>query len=127
TTASPISPLSLHDALPIYRLEPVLAQRERGVDAAVVELDPLADPVRPRAEDHDLRPAAPRADLVLALVGRVVVRRLGLELGRARVDRLVDGPHAERAPALADLGLALPPQARELRVGEARPLELAEL
>jgi hypothetical protein len=29
-------------------------QREAGVDAAVVELDALADPVRAAAEDHDL-------------------------------------------------------------------------
>ena len=44
------------------RLEPVLAQREGGVHAAVIELDPLPDAVRPAAEDHDLRlPFAPRS------------------------------------------------------------------
>ena len=45
------------------RLEPGFAQRKRGVHAAVVELDPLADPVRTAAQNHDLaadRPAGSR-------------------------------------------------------------------
>ncbi len=37
------------------RLVALLPQGEGGVDAAVVELDPLADPVRAAAQDHDLR------------------------------------------------------------------------
>ena len=39
-------------------LEPVLAQRERRVHAAVVELDALADAIRAAAEDHDLAAVA---------------------------------------------------------------------
>ena len=35
-------------------LEPCLAQGETGVAATIVELDPLADAVRPAAEDHYL-------------------------------------------------------------------------
>ena len=31
-----------------------LLQRVSGVDAAIIELDPLPDPVRPAAEDDDL-------------------------------------------------------------------------
>ena len=45
------------------RLEAGIRQRETGVTAAIVELDPLTDPVRAAAEDHDLfrvRRAAPR-------------------------------------------------------------------
>jgi hypothetical protein len=34
--------------------KPFVAQREGGMTAAVVELDALADPVRPAAENHDL-------------------------------------------------------------------------
>ena len=34
---------------------PELAQREGGLDAAVVELDPLADAVGAAADDDDLR------------------------------------------------------------------------
>ena len=77
-------------------LEPGVAQGHRGVHAAVVELDALADPVRPRPEDDDPGPVR-RADLVLVLVGRVVVRRVGLELGRAGVDRL-EGDRRPRRP-----------------------------
>ena len=29
-------------------------EREAGVDTAIIELDPLPDPVRPAAQDHDL-------------------------------------------------------------------------
>ena len=36
-----------------HRLDAHLTQREAGVAAAVVELDPLADPVWPAAEDDD--------------------------------------------------------------------------
>ena len=71
----------------------------RGVHAAVVELDPLADPVRPRPEDDHAR-AVVAGDLVprrRALVGGVVVGGLGRELGRAGVDRAV-GPHAALRP-----------------------------
>ena len=46
------------------RLVPLLAQRQRGAHAAVVELDALPDPIRAAAEDHDrlaCRCAAPRS------------------------------------------------------------------
>ena len=70
------------------RLEPLFAQREGGVTAAVVELDALADAVRAAAEDDDLLPRR-RVRLALLLVGAVEVRRERLELGRAGVDALV--------------------------------------
>ena len=75
-------------------LEPGVGERERGVHAAVVELDALTDPVRAAAEDDDRR-SGERGDLVLVLVGAVVVRRVGGELGRAGVDGLV-GDRARR-------------------------------
>ena len=65
-----------------------LGECERGVDAAVVELDSLTDPVRSAAEDDDGGPRG-RRHLVLVFVGGVVVRGLRRELGCARVDRLV--------------------------------------
>ena len=104
-----------------HRLEAGLAQRERRVHAAVVELDALADAVRTGTEDHDLLAVAV-ADLGLVLVGRVVVRRLGGELGGARVDRLVGRDHAGRLAGGADVGLVGAPQVGELRIGEAEPL-----
>ena len=40
------------------RLEAGLGQREAGVAAAIIELDPLPDPVGPAAEDDDLAAVA---------------------------------------------------------------------
>ena len=100
----------------------------RGVHAAVVELDPLADPVRPGAEDDDARLVA-AADLRVRetalrtarrrpLVGRVVVRRQRLELGRAGVDRLVG---ADEALAAVALGRELLELAQEPEVDRRAP------
>ncbi len=68
------------------RLAPDLLDREGGVHAAVVELDALADAVRAAAQDHDLLRGR-ELQLVLVLPGRVVVGRVGLELGRRRCRR----------------------------------------
>jgi hypothetical protein len=73
------------------------AKRHRGVHAGVVELDALADPVRPGTQDDHLGSLALFADLGLgpriALVGGVVVRGAGGELGCAGVHGLVDRTH----------------------------------
>ena len=50
----------LRVAVDHHRLVALRAEALRGVDAAVVELDPLPDPVRAAAEDHD-RAARARA------------------------------------------------------------------
>ena len=64
----------LRVAVDHHRLVPLRAEALRGVDAAVVELDPLADPVRAAAEDHD-RPARLRRRLVELAARRVEVVR----------------------------------------------------
>jgi hypothetical protein len=66
-------------------LEAGFAQGEGGVDAAVVELDALADPVGAAAEDDDLAAIADPG-LVLLFVGGVEVGGVGGELGGAGVD-----------------------------------------
>ena len=109
-----------HDAL-----VPLLAKSEGGVDAAVVELDPLADPVRPPADDDHLR-LRRGAGLVLRFVGRVVVGGMGLELRRAGVDELVDGDDPGGIAAIPDLLLGEVPEAAEIDVGESPPLRLIE-
>ena len=76
-------------------LEPELAQRERRVHAAVVELDALADAVRTAAEDHDLLVVGGTRFRLVA-PGRVHVRRERLELGGAAVDARED--RASRRP-----------------------------
>ena len=87
-------------------LEAVLAQRERRVHAAVVELDALADAVRPAAQDHDLR-CVGRLRLALLLVGGVHVGGGGGELGRAGVDALEHRAHAQRVAARAHVVLGV--------------------
>src|SRR5207253_11233678 len=73
------------------------AERLRGVDAAVVELDPLADPVRAAAE-HQHRAAGRRRRGIARLVREVVVGRPRLELGRARIDGEASRHGAAGAP-----------------------------
>src|SRR5262249_48013735 len=64
---------------------------------AVVELDALADTVRPRAEDDDRAPRRGRF-LVGLTPGRVEVVRLRSDLARHRVDAPIRRPHAPAAP-----------------------------
>ena len=98
-----------------------LAQREARMDTGVVELDTLADPVGAGAEDEHRGVLAGR-DLALLVVAAVVVGRRGVELGRARVDRLEDRPHSECVTDAADDALRHTPQLGELGVTEAMPL-----
>ena len=84
------------------------------MDAAVVELDPLADPVRPRAEDDDGTAGLPH--LVLLAPGGVEVVRTGLDLAGARVDPAVDGTDVAGAPVRACGFLGRPARGGDLRV-----------
>ena len=80
----------LRVAVDHHRLVAELAERRDGVDAAVVELDALADPVRAGAEDHDARLVPGRRGLLRLAPGRVVVVRRRLDLAGARVDAAED-------------------------------------
>jgi hypothetical protein len=100
-----------------------LAERPHGVDAAVVELDALADAVRPGAEDDDARLRARRRCLLRFAPGRVVVVGGGLDLSAARVDAPVHRPDAAVAAARAHDGLRHVGGGRDLGVGDAEPLE----
>ena len=81
-------------------LEALFGKCEAGVDAAIVELDPLPDAVGAAAEDDDLL-AVGRHGLAFGraeaggLVGRIHIRGNRLELGGAAVDALEDGEDAE--------------------------------
>ncbi len=107
------------------RLVADLGQRQRGVDARVVELDALPDAVGPAAEDQDRRLGA-RLDLGLLVVRRVVVGRLGGELGGTRVDGLVDRAYAEGVAHSPDDVLAQAADLADLRVREAVALGAAQ-
>ena len=109
------------------RLVAGLGQRERGVHAAVVELDALADAVGPGAEDdHGLLALRAGPHLGLLVVGRVVVGRLGGELGGAGVDGLVDRPDAQGVPDAADDVGGQAADLADLLVGEAVALGEAQ-
>ncbi len=95
-----------------------LAQRHGGVDAGVVELDALADAVGPGAEDQDGRLGVQR-DLVLLVVGRVMVRGVGGELGGAGIHGLVDRTDPEGLADAADHGFGVVREGTDLLVREA--------
>ena len=103
----------------------VLAQRHGCVHARVVELDALTDAVGTSAQDDDGLALA-WTDLVLLVVGRVVVRRAGRELGGAGVDRLEDGANSKRAAHLAHRVLGQAAHRSDLPVGETVALRLGE-
>ena len=94
-----------------------------GVDAAVVELDPLADPVRAGAEDDDPRLLRTGVGLVLLAPGRVEVVGARLDLGGAGVHAPVDRPDAPGAARPAHLVLALGPGVGEVGVRPAEALQ----
>ena len=105
-------------------LEAQLLQGLCRVDAAVVELNTLADAVRAAAEDHDLRLV--RADLVVVrrVVGGVVV---GAVLGAADMDRVPGLLDAQGKAACADLVLGDVQDLAQILVCEAVLLGLDEL
>ena len=104
-----------------HGFEPGVGEREGRVDAAVVELHALADPVRTAPENHHRR-SFERCDLTDVLVGAVVIRGGGFELRRAGVDGLVRDVDARGAPDRAHQLGRLVPEIRELTVAEAEAL-----
>src|SRR6185369_7655756 len=93
-----------HDRL---KAGPVASQCERRMAAAIIELDPLPDPVGPATQDHHL-PALGDVRLVVwltkqwRLIGRIKVRSRCLELSSTTVDALEDRPDAKLQPVRAD-------------------------
>jgi hypothetical protein len=94
-------------------------QRERGVAAAVIELDSLPDAVGPAAQNHDLLAIRGRG-FALRFVAGIEIRREAFELGRTGIDAIEDGRHAQlfarvrgrlhfgRFPELRDLASEMP-------------------
>ncbi len=101
----------------------VLAHGEGGVDAAVVELDALADAVGPAAQDHDLL-AVRGLGLALLLVGGVHVGGAGGELRRTGVDALVHRAHAHGCGAARGPPVRVRPASAARRWSE-NPLRLS--
>ena len=95
----------------------VLAERKGGMDTAIVELDPLADPVGSAAQDHDLAPVR-GLSLALLLVGGIHIGGAGGELRGAGIHALVNRAYPQRMAARSDVLLVGAQQATEPPVGE---------
>ena len=108
-------------------LVPDFLQREGGVDATVVELDALADAVRPAAEDHDLLLVRVAHFVEPVVVGGVVVGRVGLELGRAGVDEAVGGVEVDFSAEVADLIFRRSTSSGDLSIRETESLSTLDL
>ena len=98
-------------------------QLKRRVHARVVEFDALPDAVGPGAEDDHFVPIG-RLGFVFFVVGRVVVRSLGLELRSTGIDGLVHRTKSPRMPQLANLVFREPAQRADLRIAESKPLRV---
>ena len=103
------------------RGDPLAAQRLGGLDAAVVELDALADPDRPAAQHHH-RVAVRCRSLVLGLDRGVVVGGGRGELGGAGVDALEGGREPEPPAGTGHLVGRDAGQLGDPPVGERHPL-----
>ena len=108
-----------------------IAQRVDGVDAAIVELDALADAIRSAAQDDDLAAigrlgfALRRIDAI-AFVAGVEIGRVRLELGGAGIDALEDGTYAQAMPALDHVSGLHAGERGEPLVGETLLLEIEQ-
>ncbi len=105
------------------RLETELLQRQCRMDAAVVELNTLADPVGAAAEDHDLRLFGTHRVLVRRIVGRIVISGI---LGAGYVYAFPGLLYAERQTAVADVCFRYAEHDAEVLVGETVLLCLGE-
>jgi hypothetical protein len=97
--------------------------------AAIVELDALADAVRPAAEDDDAGLVGAGAHFVFVFVGGIVVGRVGLKLRRAGVHQPVargSRPAACAAFAIFSGALHLKMRA-QLHVGKSHALGVAQV
>ena len=89
---------------------------------AVVELQPLADTVRPAAKDDDFL-ARRRIGFAFLLERAVHIRREGLELGGAGIDPLVSGTQTCFDPGLAHGALVAAKDHAEVTIAEPCALE----
>ena len=98
-------------------LEPLGTQRKGSMHAAIIELDPLSDPVGAAAEHDDLLALA-GLGLAMLLVGGVHVGGAGGEFGSAGIHSLVHGPDAHGVTNTAHGALIRAHQLRQSAVGK---------
>ena len=93
--------------------------------AAVIELDPLADTVRPAAKHHDFL-SVTRHGLALIFISRVHIGGARRKFGRAGIDALIDRTDAQQVAARPHLSFARMQQTRQAAVGKPFALELTQ-
>src|ERR1043165_7162268 len=97
------------------------------MNTAVIEFDPLTNPVGSSAQDHHFLSIA-RLDLVIsAVVGGVVVRRISLKFGGAGVYQPITWNQPQAFAFRADFILRPPSQMGNLRVGKPERFGPGEL
>ncbi|CCJ77186.1 hypothetical protein BN135_2250 [Cronobacter muytjensii 530] len=101
----------------------VFAQRQCGVYAAVVELNALADTVRPAAQHHDFFTILVRVRLALFFISGVHVGGIGGEFRRAGIHTLIDRMQVVLLAQLADFRFTDAREFRKTRIGEAFTFE----
>ncbi len=101
------------------RLDRLLAQRERRVTTAVVELDPLTDPVRaadPRIITFLYRL---RISFIFDLIRRIEIRREGFKLTRAGINPFEDGANTGGMTPFAHVALVAVGQVSDAAIRES--------
>ena len=79
----------------------IFAQRQRRVHTAIVEFNPLPDPVRATSQHHDFF-ALSRLRFAFLLVSGVQIGRRCGEFCPTRIDSLVDGANSQCMTKLPD-------------------------
>ena len=92
-------------------------QRHGCMHATVIEFDPLADPIRPTAQDDHLLPIG-RARLALASIGRIEIGRVRFEFSRAGIHSFV----GDRPCILAPIALHESPRTDRLSAEVRNPI-----
>ena len=93
---------------------------------AIVELDPLADTVRPAAEDDHFFTRG-RRRFVLAFVSRIEVGRERFEFRATGIHRFENRRHAEIAPCRRHRSFLDSAQVRDSPIGKSHRLEFAKV
>ncbi len=96
------------------------------MDAAIIKFNSLADAIRAAAENHHLLRGIAFHLVVATIVGGIIIRRVGLELGGAGVHEAV-ARHEPNAFAFgADGVLGCAGEMGDLPVGKSERLGLGE-
>src|SRR5207248_727213 len=104
--------------------ETILAQRESGMAAAIIEFNSLSDTIRPAAENHDFRPCL-GVRLVFVFVCGIKVGRKRFKLRGASIHTLKNRCYAIPRALQTHRSRSCSPDLRQLLVAGAVPLYFA--